>query len=750
VIITGISSTIRRLVEIISQIDDHEASIAEMHIIQLKHANAAATAKLIESLLKSPGAAGAPAQQLPPQMMQGPPQNGGRAGGGGATGSEHHEPPVVAVADDRTNTLLIMAPAAVQKMIDLIVSRIDADNPNPTLPTETHIYPLHYAVADATAKLISATYKAPADNSVLSFIYGARANSDDTRKPPVTAVSDDRTNSVVVTGPSERFPEIEKLIHQLDTSPTVSQDLRVIHLKYAVASDVEKLIQEMFQSKKEGDNRSPIFYLLDAASPDQQKVRDATINVTSDFRTNTLLVTAPRELLDLIEKTVRDLDSDSSSEDTLFIYHLRNSQSTHLEYTLNVLFGNISAQNGNNQQNGPNPQNPNPQPQQNPTSTGGPGTANSLSSTGNNAPTQRNGRNYPGTNRPMSAGIAQAANELTGEVLVVAEPDTNALLVTTASKYEKQVRRIIEDLDQPVPQVLIKVLMAEVAHDDTDDTGTDFSVLNLRPSGNGQELATTFGKPTNGLVATVLEKNLDATLHALAVRGKLDVLSRPYILASDNQLATITVGESVPFITESRLDTNNNTINTVQYQDIGIILNVTPHINPDGLVILDVSPEISSMTQTTIALSPGVNSPVFQRRSADSRVGIVNGQTIVIGGLMQDQNTTTLQKVPFLGDIPLLGLLFQRNQVEKQKTELLIFLTPHVVQQPSNLQGMSDDEMRGTQLTPHAVGPGVFDAQIQGLGRGQAPPGPTTQMSPVKTIDLSGPDAPAQPKSVAP
>jgi general secretion pathway protein D len=238
---------------------------------------------------------------------------------------------------------------------------------------------------------------------------------------------------------------------------------------------------------------------------------------------------------------------------------------------------------------------------------------------------------------------------------------------------------------------------------------------------------------------SLLEDNLTATIHALQTDGKLDVLSRPYILASDNQDATITVGQSVPFVTNSQIDQNNNTINSVEYEDIGVILDVTPHINPDGLVILDVSPEISSMTNTNIQLSPNVSSPVFQRRKASSRVGIMDGQTIVIGGLMQDQNTTTLNSVPILGSIPVLGLLFQRNEVSKTKTELLIFISPHVAALPGQMNAISESELKGTTLSHDAVGPDVYESHLRGLAAGPARTQPTEPVSPVHEIPLSPP-----------
>ena len=284
-----------------------------------------------------------------------------------------------------------------------------------------------------------------------------------------------------------------------------------------------------------------------------------------------------------------------------------------------------------------------------------------------------------------------------------------------------QVRQIISDLDRPVPQVLIKVLIAEVTHDRSDDLGVDFSILNLSRGlsggyGLGNSVAATASP--GGLAVTLVERQLATTFHALAVAGKLDVLSRPYILTSDNQEANILVGQNVPFITDSRVTDTGQTINTIQYQDIGIILDVTPHINTDGLVIMDVAPQISSQSDQSVTIQPGVNAPVFNTRSASSHVAVRDGDTIVIGGLMQDQKTQTITKVPLLGDIPYLGLLFQRDQVTKTKTELLIFLTPHVALSPVALQPMSIDEMKGVHLTPGAVQQGTFQEHIKGLQLG--------------------------------
>jgi general secretion pathway protein D len=270
--------------------------------------------------------------------------------------------------------------------------------------------------------------------------------------------------------------------------------------------------------------------------------------------------------------------------------------------------------------------------------------------------------------------------------------------MTSPKNYEK-IRAIIEELDAPVPQVLIKVLLVEITTNDNFDLGAEFSVLNMRNSGGSTITGTDFigSTETDGLITRTIEGDLDFTIRALQEVGKLNVLSRPYILTSNNQKATITVGQEVPFITDTRVTETGQTINTIKYQDIGIILSVTPTINPDGLVIMDVKPEISTTTAETVPISEKVSAAVFAKRSADSRVAILNGQTIVIGGLMQDQETDSVKKVPLLGDIPYLGELFKRTTKKKEKTELLIFLTPQVASGDMALQGISENEKKNSR-----------------------------------------------------
>ena len=201
----------------------------------------------------------------------------------------------------------------------------------------------------------------------------------------------------------------------------------------------------------------------------------------------------------------------------------------------------------------------------------------------------------------------------------------------------------------------------------------------------------------------MLGKDYQVTLRAIAQAGKAKVLSRPSILARNNQPATILVGQTVPLITSTTYNAVNNTpINGITYTDVGIILRVTPFITSDGMVEMIVSPEISSVSTTDKAqIQAGVYAPVIDKRSADTVVVTPDGQTVIIGGLIQNQTAVSENKVPLLGDIPGRGLLFKHKVTTENKTELLIFLTPHIVQAPSQLAALSNAE-RQKSKAPNA------------------------------------------------
>lgn len=226
---------------------------------------------------------------------------------------------------------------------------------------------------------------------------------------------------------------------------------------------------------------------------------------------------------------------------------------------------------------------------------------------------------------------------------------------------------------------------------------------------------------------TIQGNDFSATLRAIEEVGKVEVLSRPIILARNNQMAQITVGQNVPLINGVNYDVYGNEHIAIQYTSIGIILQVTPFITPDGLVEMILAPQISSVdpSQSQViayATNGGaVSAPYIDIRSANTVVVTPDGQTVVIGGLMQNSRSSTDSKVPILGDIPLIGQLFHHKLQSNAKTELIILLTPYVVKTPSDLARMSLDERGRPVLMPKAFSQPEMN-QFINVGQSNAPP----------------------------
>jgi general secretion pathway protein D len=586
--------------------------------------------------------------------------------------------------------------------------------------------------------------------------------------PDADIASNAGSNTIIITDSSANIRRIAEIIASLNQHTASSTDIKIFQLQYASATTAAKLINDVFKTDDTTSGGAAAAQgfrfgrfggggggfpgmpggggaAAGGGTPSDEGMRKSgKVLASADDRTNTLVVSGPKDLLPTIERVVKEIDSNPAETNTVFVYALRNGQAQHLQDVLNTLFGTANAS-GARTTSSTNTLNRTPfggtssgsmgsgssglSGGMNRSSSGSMGGSSSgfgssFGSSSSSSPRSGGGTfsfGGSGSTPQLSAAARAASGDLTGQVYVVADPDTNSLLITTAPKFVEKVKMIIAELDHSVPQVLIKVLLAEVSHENTSDIGVQMSFLNKRSNGLGSSVGTDFGltKATGGLVVSIAEENFQATLRALATEGKVDVLSRPYILASDNQLASILVGQYVPFITDTRIDVNSNVINTVNYQNVGIILNVVPHINPDGKVIMDVAPEISALIPGNgVQISAGVTAPVFSTRSAQSRIAIENGRTIVIGGLMEDKKNTTITKVPLLGDIPVLGNLFKRTQDDKTKTELLIFLTPHVAMEASTLKDMSKDEMGGAKILPNAVAPHAFEEQLKGMQRG--------------------------------
>ncbi|HWW02215.1 MAG TPA: hypothetical protein VNZ64_21115 [Candidatus Acidoferrum sp.] len=315
-------------------------------------------------------------------------------------------------------------------------------------------------------------------------------------------------------------------------------------------------------------------------------------------------------------------------------------------------------------------------------------------------------------------------NGTIGDAYFSIDPETRRVVYIADEATARYIAQVLTNLDRPKPQVLIKVVFVEVTYNNASDIGIEggfgkqgmqgtiqnaSAVNGFGLSGLSSLVGTNvnqFGQPISSFSAVspmtqqgaglyqILGQDYQVTVRAIAQAGNAKVLSRPSILARNNQPATMFVGQSVPVVTSVSYNALNGTpISAYTYRDVGVILKVTPFITADGLVEMMISPQISSIDQTVqIPVSAGVFAPVFDERSADTVAVTADGQTVIIGGLMEADKADTVTKIPFLGDIPVIGNLFKRKQKSSTKTELLIFLTPHIVMNPTELAALSARE----------------------------------------------------------
>jgi general secretion pathway protein D len=183
-----------------------------------------------------------------------------------------------------------------------------------------------------------------------------------------------------------------------------------------------------------------------------------------------------------------------------------------------------------------------------------------------------------------------------------------------------------------------------------------------------------------GFGSAISGNRFNFLFRAFQSEDRLHVLSRPQILTADNQQATITVGQEVPLVNGSQIiGLTGNSVNTFNYTNVGVTMAVTPNISPDGFVTMVVSPQITELTTETVNVSPGLNAPIINQRTATTSVRVQSGQSILIGGLISTSDELTSKRLPVLGSIPLLGALFRSNVKTSTRTELLIVLTPQVL-----------------------------------------------------------------------
>ncbi|MFH1082126.1 MAG: type II secretion system secretin GspD [Pseudomonadota bacterium] len=324
--------------------------------------------------------------------------------------------------------------------------------------------------------------------------------------------------------------------------------------------------------------------------------------------------------------------------------------------------------------------------------------------------------------------VPSAAFEIAGSISITADKASNALVIVASPADYQNLSRIVKQLDKRRRQVFVEAMIAEVSIDQLLELGTKWRAVVKRDGepvfigGVGQVDQATIGNIIKGLTGLTLGgvanyftipqsfvpgATSDVTVPGLAAlfslsdfKGVVNVLSTPQILTSDNKEAEIMVGENVPFIAKRERDitTTGTVLSSIERKDVGITLRITPQISEGDYVKLDIYQEISAVVKESENITTSVG-PTTTKRATKTSVVLKDKQTVVIGGLLQERDEEQMNKVPLLGDIPVLGWFFKYKSVGKKKTNLLVFLTPHIIREMEYLERLSRDKIENFSRT---------------------------------------------------
>ncbi|MCO5170306.1 MAG: tetratricopeptide repeat protein [Planctomycetes bacterium] len=538
---------------------------------------------------------------------------------------------------------------------------------------------------------------------------GPAAGTGGAQTNPVNVSADLRTNAIVVTASTDQLRLLDSLIEELDKDPaTVVTEFKAFPLTNAsaiqMAATLEKIFQEEQQTQQQGrggqrggQGGGPaadfIRRMTGFAEGGEGGVEAARSRYAprprfaTDERTNTLIVTAAQSDMTMIERLVKDLDKDPTETSGVLVIQLNHAAAGPLATVLTQVLAD----------------------------------SQSTATTAGRQQNQRGGRQAAAATAAPQGGTD--ASNLIGNVTVTADETSNALVLTTSPKNFDRLRSIVGQLDVARREVFIECLIAEVQLSDRGELGIQWNAAFSNSAENAKEGTQTVGTDwglnnlRDGIRYTTSSDKLTALLRALRTEGRLDILSSPKILVMENMPAEISVGQEVPFVTNSRITNFGDTVNTIQYRDVGIILRVTPQISHDGTVRMTVHPEVSSIApdSESVPISEGVRSPTFNKNFADTTIVVRTGQTAVIGGMIRDSYSETFFKIPLLGDIPIFGRLFGSTIREKVKQEIVVFLTPHVIETPGQLTRRSQEVVQQFAYVPTEIMNSELDRWLRNL-----------------------------------
>ena len=541
--------------------------------------------------------------------------------------------------------------------------------------------------------------------------------------PNNTIVAYPNNNSLVVTDYAANLQRIARIVATLDAPST--GEVEVVPVEFAVASDIAVSVSRLLEDAGRG-------------GPGAQVDPGQRVAVMADPRLNSIMIRAASPAkLNLAKSLIARLDQPSARPGNINVVYLRNAEAVKLAQTLRGVLG---GEGGGTGTSGPltTPQTPPSQmPQGSALIAGQPGGAQGQ--TAATSPLQ------PSSSAPVTVNA--------GGAIIAADPATNSLIITAPEPVYRNLRAVIDKLDARRAQVFIESLILEISAEKAAELGVQWQFLgspqgstrviggtNLPARGTGSnilDVAANIGSVGTGLNLGVVRGtinvpgvgeilNLGFLARALESGANANILATPNLLTLDNEEARIVIGQNVPFVT-GQYSTNAttgaslNAFQTIERKDVGTTLRVKPQVSESGTVKLQIFQEVSSVQSTT--LSAGI---ITNRRAIESNVLVDDGQIIVLGGLIEERIEGSEDKVPGLGDVPVVGQLFRYDARKRVKTNLLVFLRPVIVRDGADAHGVTADRydyirgVRGDAALPsHWALPDMKPAPLPGM-----PPAP--------------------------
>ena len=479
-------------------------------------------------------------------------------------------------------------------------------------------------------------------------------------------------NSLVITDYADNLRRIDRIIDAIDR-PGGGEPV-FLPLRHAAATDIAAMVTRLYADA--------------AAQPDAR----GRVTVAADSRTNSLIVRADNpSRLARVQELVRSLDAPTGAGGNLHVVYLKNAEAVRVAQTLrSVLSGDAS-----------------------------PVQVASAAPLVTTSPAGQPVAGGPGPSPAPASALGAAAG---GGGIVQADPASNAIIISASDAVYASLRAVIDKLDVRRAQVHVEALIVEVTADKAAEFGIQWQSLhNLGPNGATQAIggtnfgvrgtgtniidaAANLGTVGSGLNVGIVRgtvtipgigtvTNLAALARALESDANANILSTPNLLTLDNEEAKIVIGQNVPFITGQYAQTGAATtatpFQTIERRDVGLTLRIKPQISEGGAVRLQIYQEVSSVQDQTNAA--GI---ITNKRSVESMVLADDGQIIVIGGLVQDSTSATADKVPLLGDLPVLGALFRYETRKQTKTNLMVFLRPVILRDAASYRGVTSERYR--------------------------------------------------------